>query len=687
MKRQSTVAKLVSLALVIAVSMIYAANRAGASGVSLQVVRGSGEFQTFETAITVSKPEALTMQWTTDQTAATGGTWQVRNPSAGNNVVATGDVHAPAAGHFIRFTIAADAFLLSSPPAKIVKFNITIVAHNTARQPLGAASATVVVSQVAEGPQTPVVFGPDAVFPKVEMVSYKETIGVVPQTQLHFAGADVTVLVRNSGTPSTDPMWLTVKDNSLLMRQNTPLSVPSLKAGASQTFTVHLDAILPAPKSQMPGDLQYSEWSQQYQDRCGTDLYTVMDWRGPQAKTPMGDHLQTALAPNTPVCDGPQCVRPCQMAKNIHKELDGNVIGYSYFVGLYPRFDASGKARTSADGTQSDFTETTKITVASVSKLVTAIAAVRILDKHNVKLSDTIEKYLPSDWSVTQYVKNLTFQQLLGQRSGVKDYGNVANDYDTLKAFYSQPVNNNMTTTCNPRDAKKNYITVALGQGITPKNMGWCYSNFNFSIMRILLPKVAGFPEDPNPFTRPQTLADQYTKLVQQNVFDLVGQKGVSCRPPSQGPGSLNYALAYKNPGSEKGFDWGDNSLICGAAGWYLSVEDIGRVLLSINAKDGKIFTETGLKTQLDDLRTKGLGLDTASATELEKNGTWKSNCDSDGKNCAIVSTSAAIFGPVTGPRVVGVLFLNSNISGGPSDGGSAKSVLEKAYNNALTPK
>jgi CubicO group peptidase (beta-lactamase class C family) len=651
---------------------------------TLQIVRGSGEFQTLETAITLSKPEDLTMQWTTDQAGATAGTWQVRNVTAGNQVVASGETPAPAVGHFLRFTIAANAFLMATPPASPVKFSITIVPHNAAKQPLGGPSAVVSVSQVPDVPDKPVVFGASAVFPTVSIMNYEEKIGVVPLTQLHFAGADVTVLVKNKGKTPTDPAWLNIKDTNLLMRQNTPVSVPVLKAGAWKEFTIHLDAVLPPPKSQLPEEVQYTQWNQWYRDRCGVNLDSVMDWRGPQAQTPIGDHYETALLPNT-VCDSAQCVKPCQIANNIHKELDGHVVGYSFFVGIYPHFDAGGYARTSADAPLREFTPTTRITVASVSKIVTAIAAIRILAKHNVSLDATIENYLPSDWNVSNYVKNITFAQLLGQRSGIKDYGNVANDYATLKAFYSQSVSNGTATVCDPTDAKGNLISTAPGKGFTPMNKNWCYSNFNFAIMRILLPKVAGFPEDNNLSTRPQTLANQYVKLVQQNEFDLVGQNGVSCAPPSSNPAASSYSFAYKYPGSSGGFDWNDNSLICGAAGWYLTVGDIGRVLLSINARDGKIFSTS--PDQFEDMRTRGLGLDTNVDTEMEKNGGWSANCDANGKNCATISTSVAIFGPVTGPRLVGVLFLNSNISGGTSNAGSAKGVLEKAYKAALYPK
>jgi CubicO group peptidase (beta-lactamase class C family) len=368
-----------------------------------------------------------------------------------------------------------------------------------------------------------------------------------------------------------------------------------------------------------------------------------------------------------------------KIATNIHRELDGNVVGYSFVVGnsLYQKSDAYGHARTSADGAQRDFRPITRITVASVSKMVTAIAAVRILDKNGVSLDAAIGPYLPSDWSVSNYVKNIKFSQLLSHTSGIKDYGNSPpNDYATLKSFFSRPVNRRSTTTCQPATVDQ------PSNPINPNDLTPCYSNYNFAIFRILLPKVAGLPNDPNPSTRPQTLADQYTQLVQRNVFDLVGRTGVACKPPA----TSGYAFAYNYPGTKTGFDWGDVSLICGAAGWYLSVEDIAKVLLSISDKDGQILSATAANDQFETMRTKKLGWDVDTNNELEKNGGWGAGCDSNGAHCGNISTSIAIFEPVTGPRIVGVLFLNSNISRGPSNGGSAQSVLEKAYQNALAP-
>ncbi|HEU0173512.1 MAG TPA: serine hydrolase domain-containing protein [Blastocatellia bacterium] len=662
----------------------------------LEVMEGSGEFKQWVKTITISSAEKLQFAWYTDEPDVASAEWMVSNkafsappwtsPTQAPNVIASGALtQVPQKGHGATFLIDFAKFAPKTPPKNSTSYWVYVVTKNAQQHPVGAPSAAVVVTQ-KQAAVISETFGPAVVFPSVEIVTYDEKIGIVPLTQLHFAGADVTLRVKNKGKTATDPISLDVTDNNALMRSAGAASVPSLKPGASQLVNMHLNAILPPPKSQLPEEQQHSEWRRQYMDRCGVDLRASMS-----SQSPMG-HSETLLAqegwadyakgaPNTPICDGKQCVRPCQIAKNIHKELDGHAVGYSFFVGQDPKFYSYGQARTSANGPAINFMSKTKITVASVSKMVTAIAAVRILDKNNVSLDATIGPYLPSDWSPGNYVKNITFAQLLSHTSGIKDYGNVTQDYAQLKKFFTQPVSASASTMCQPSDV------INPSNPINPNNLSGCYSNYNFAIFRILLPKVAGFPEDSNQLTRPLTLANQYVKLVQQNVFDLVGQKGVACKPPTESPGAFTYSFAYNYPGTHAGYDWGDLSLQCGAAGWYLSVEDIVKVLLSINAKDGKILAETPSKNQFDIMRTRRLGWDVASNTELEKNGGFGHGCDSNGNHCGKISTSIAIFGPVTGPRVIGVLFINSDISGGPSAGKGAKEVLEKAYTNALFPK
>ena len=520
--------------------------------------------------------------------------------------------------------------------------------------------------------QAPPLFGASAVFPEAAIVGYDE------RRDGNTPNGTLTLTVRNKGNAQTDPAWLKVDDHSLLMMQSTaPVAIPALKPGASQTVILQVKARLNYTTK--------AEWSDAYDQACGADFRLILDWRGPVAQTPMGEHQESQLKetdgrdqPGRPICDDTQCVVPCDVVKRLKLALDGHAVGYAYFVGRDPGFfnGAGGSARTKADGFVA-FTPDTKITVASVSKLVTAIAAVRLLDAKGVSLDAGIGPKLPAGFTPGAFVKAITYRQLLSQTSGIKDYGNIQQTYAALNAFYSAPVNPAGSTPC-PVGVNPN----PLVNPINPNNTSYCYSNYNFAIFRLLLPAINGDAPDPSLATRPQTLADQYIGLVQQNEFHEVGLTNVSCAKPSG-----DYAYAYLFPGgAAKGGDWGDNSLICGAAGWYLSVNDMAKVMSSLVNKDGRVLKPALFET----MKASQLGFDKTQRSsvstypEFEKNGLWSANCPFPGSpNCERVSTSIAVFGP----GVVGILFLNSDVSGGAESGKGAAGVLEDAYYGSLKPK
>ncbi|HKO62941.1 MAG TPA: serine hydrolase domain-containing protein [Pyrinomonadaceae bacterium] len=524
----------------------------------------------------------------------------------------------------------------------------------------------------------------ETVFPTVEVIRYVERVSANSRRQGHF-GAVVKLRVSNKGRVATDPVSLVIKDNNLLMHPTKPVHIPSLRPGVEREVDTDLEADI----SDNRPTLEPTTWRQRYRARCGPGLHSVVAWNGSAAMRPVNGMVERKLDmeaarkihveadPNPSICDATHCVKPCEMGKEIRRQLDGHVVGYSFFVGRQSRYEGYGMARTSADGTEQPFTPTTKITVASVSKLVTAIAAVRMLGRRGISLDAPIGPYFPSDWTVSDYVHDITFAQLLSHTSGIKDYGNVNTDYAKLKQFFTQSVSTSTTTTCQPASV------VDPSNPINPNDTNNCYSNYNFAIFRILLPQVAGYAEDSDLTTRPRTLANHYESLVRLNVFSRVGQHGVKCKPPTDSPGSTTYAFAYKHPSTTIGVVFGDESLKCGAAGWYLSVENIAKVLLSMNALDGRILTENTTTHQFDEMRTRRLGWDIAGPARVEKNGGY-GGCDANG-NCGEISTSAGIFGPVTGPRLVAVLFMNSNISGGPAEGEGATNVLHRAYHNART--
>jgi CubicO group peptidase (beta-lactamase class C family) len=367
------------------------------------------------------------------------------------------------------------------------------------------------------------------------------------------------------------------------------------------------------------------------------------------------------------ICDATRCVSIADVYQNIAARLDGKVVGYACSVGAAGlSYYSHGQARTAANGTSRVFLPATKIPVASVSKFVTALAAIRVLAKHNVGLDSPIGGHFPSDWHLDPVVAAITFRQLLSHRSGIKDYGNVSQEYDNLKKFFTQSVDKSKNTTC------QGSAVINPANPINANDKSPCYSNYNFAIFRILLPTIDGFVDDPA--HRAAKLAAAYVRLAQIHVFEPVGATAVEAKPPASGAQASAYAFSYKFPGTASGHDWGDDTLMVGAAGWYLAIEDVAKVLNSLNKNDGRILTSA----QLQDMESTPLGWDTKTDGTgyrwVEKNGGWGSGDTS-------ISTSVALFGP----GVYGALFMNSDISGEPNVG--ADTVLHDAYMKALKPK
>jgi CubicO group peptidase (beta-lactamase class C family) len=379
-----------------------------------------------------------------------------------------------------------------------------------------------------------------------------------------------------------------------------------------------------------------------------------------------GWSVTSAATLNEKICDSTRCVLIRDVFNNLRTALDGKAVGYACTVGSgWITSFSHGQARTNANSPAHIFLPSTKIPVASVSKVVTTLAAIRVLAKNNLTLDSTIGGHLPGDWQLDSHVAAITFKQLLSHRSGIKDYGNNSQDYATLKTFFTQPVDITKHQTCQGSGVQN------PPNPINPNDKSPCYSNYNFSIFRILLPWIDGFVDDPP--NRAAKLAAAYVKLVEQHVFEPVGATGVDTKPPTSGPQASAYAFSYKFPGSASGHDWGDDSLGSGAAGWYLAIDDIAKVLNSLNKNDGKILTSG----QLTDMQSTPLGWDTMTDGTgyrwVEKNGGW-------GFGDTSISTSIALFGP----GVFGALFINSDQT--PNNPGAA-TILHDAYMNALKPK
>src|SRR5271167_896421 len=94
---------------------------------TLEIVQGTGELQTFPTAITIGAPEAITFRWSTDQANATGGTWKVTLVGSPQALASGESSPAPKPGHIASFTIPASgagSFLNTPAPSPAVTYSI-----------------------------------------------------------------------------------------------------------------------------------------------------------------------------------------------------------------------------------------------------------------------------------------------------------------------------------------------------------------------------------------------------------------------------------------------------------------------------------------------------------------------------------------------------------------------------------
>jgi CubicO group peptidase (beta-lactamase class C family) len=659
-------------------------------------------------ALTIANPPAgtppsggtLAIGWSTTATTAMGVTWQVKK---GSTIVASGNapLKKVALPNTTIWIFIPASFLAKKPPTTPVTFDITVTPHDAANKPVDTTSPAVAVTQVVDTSTGPS-FGANAVFPTLAFVSYVPNFGGVSQTQLFYELGTLTVRASNGGKVDTNAMRLFVTDlNGTMQQTQGTASIKALKPGHSIDVAVHLQGVLPPAQSQAPEEQQYTEWLRKYAEECGVDFRAAMDldMSDPQAKNLVNGHSEADLyrgigssdniplvKSEVPLCDAKLCVSMTDVAANVRSQLASKAVGYAFFLaGCSIRSEAYGSARTKADN-QTNFTPSTKMTVASVSKVVTALAAIRVIAERQKTdpslkkgLDSVIGSYLPTwNWGNEEQVASITFRQLLSETSGVRNYGDFDLDYGTLKKFFSKPV----ATGNGPCGDKSNKDVDAVDPAIVTDKKTPCYSNINFAIFRILLPRVMGYAGDDE-----TEYAKRYVQIVQDKVFAPLGITDVDCDAPKND----EYALAYVFPGDKSGHDFGDQRKFCGGAGWYLSVEDLGKVLLSLNGADGRILTNAEFRDMEDNPAVHAVGWDCPSNCAsvagdrwMEKNGLFEV------KGAApLVTTSIAIFGGANKtpylPGAVGVLFVNSDIANLPNS--SASTVLSSAFANAAKPK
>jgi len=340
--------------------------------------------------------------------------------------------------------------------------------------------------------------------------------------------------------------------------------------------------------------------------------------------------------------------------QNIRAALDGETVGYTYSIGksgnLYSQ-DGVGLARTEADG-EVPQSATKDMTVASVSKTITTVAALRVFEEKGISVDDPIGPWLPGTWEPGAGVAEITFRELMTHTSGLRqnyetatgESGKVTSAYDNIKIAVEQDLGSQTGS----------------------------YANMNFGIFRIMLPAMLLDTEVPD-YDFSVGLADEWDELTStifndhmHALFASIGVDG-SCAP-SDPAATVLYRLPYDG---EPGWETPSYILGCGGYGYYLSANDLTAFLSYLRYTDELLSPESRTL-----MRDGLLGLQTKSGTHgtaYGHGGYWTSGSGA--------MTSCVLSFPI---HVDASLLINSE--GGDYGSDSTCSVLANAFDDAWVP-
>lgn len=248
------------------------------------------------------------------------------------------------------------------------------------------------------------------------------------------------------------------------------------------------------------------------------------------------------------------------------------------------------------------WTENTRMHVASVSKLLTAIGMVKLLDSKGISYDAKIIDYLPTYWVKGPNVDKITFRHLLTHRSG---FGGETSDSDYF------------------------FMQSKVMLGVSSPGSEKDYENMNFGLMRILIPIINGDISKnhswPSPMPRNESwdafTIDAYKEYMQDKVFSPAG---VANADFATLPGAPNSALAYAFPAGN-GWDSGNLGTVAGGAAWRLSLKELLDVMNHFRRKNTIIDSQKA-QYMLDNKFGIDQIKETPAGNIYNKNGKWGNN-------------------------------------------------------------
>lgn len=246
----------------------------------------------------------------------------------------------------------------------------------------------------------------------------------------------------------------------------------------------------------------------------------------------------------------------------VHAELKKSYVNFVLCTSFAdePKWASwNGKARFAQDSPWIWMSPTLKMNCASNSKVITAVAVLRVLAKTSkVSLDSKMHPFLPDHWDIGSAAKKITFRHLLGYSSGLAKLSKSS--YAGLKG------------------------AVADGPSTTPGTTTQ-YKGTEYGLLRLILPRLMGMSSIEIASTLSSSLVAaleqaqdaelsiKFANCVQSLVFERCGIANATLMP-TEATEMLRYESATtKKHGSSS---W-DSTLVAGSTGWHLSCIDLAK--------------------------------------------------------------------------------------------------------------
>lgn len=219
--------------------------------------------------------------------------------------------------------------------------------------------------------------------------------------------------------------------------------------------------------------------------------------------------------------------------------------GFAYAVvqdGLIQAMGAGGRARALPDLPVETMDPDDRMTIASLSKPLTAVAVMRLIEETTVDLDDPFYPLISNEFDGIFVTADYQFLPVPGPGVETITIRNLLNHTSALT----------LELGCNALTE-----LLALGLVGTPGTT-FSYQNTNFCLLRKVIEHVSGM---------------NYIDYVQTKVLDPSGINGMSCEP------DVFLPTLYYNTLNQPGFLWGGYSNSCSAYGWYGSAAQLAQFM------------------------------------------------------------------------------------------------------------